>query len=56
MMTPRRLVVIKAREEAAKTTQGEPDSALINRVVSWVLSPISARKIVKNVDVKTGRK
>lgn len=49
-------MVINAKAEPAKTTQGEWDSALINSVLIWVLSPISARKIVVKVEKKTGRK
>ena len=50
--TPNKLVVIKALPAPKNTTQGLWDSAVINKVVIWVLSPISARKMVKNVEVK----
>ena len=50
--TPSKLVATSAAAAPAKTTQGDWDWALISRVASWVLSPISARKIVKNVEPK----
>ena len=51
--TPNKLVVTSAAPDPKNTTHGDWDSALINRVDSWVLSPNSARKIVKNVEPKT---
>lgn len=56
METPNKLVATRAKAEPAKTTQGDLDSALINKVLSWVLSPISAKKIVRKVEKKTERK
>jgi len=53
--TPNRLVVTNAVPAPANTTQGEWDSALINRVVTWVLSPSSAKKMVIKVEKKTDR-
>lgn len=41
-----------AAADPKNTTHGDCDSALINRVDSCVLSPISARKMVKNVVAK----
>lgn len=53
--TPIKLVVIRAKAAPKKTTQGASDSAVINRVVSWVLSPISAKKMVIKVEPKIPR-
>lgn len=50
--TPNRLVMISAVPDPKKTIQGDCDCALINRVDSCVLSPISARKMVTNVVAK----
>lgn len=51
--TPNRLVVTKAEPAPRKTINGFWDSAVMSRVVSWVLSPISANKIVRKVEVNT---
>lgn len=51
--TPNKLVVTSAAADPKNTIHGDWDSALINKVDSWVLSPNSARKIVKNVEPKT---
>jgi hypothetical protein len=56
METPSRLVAMRARADPKKTTQGDRDSALISRVLSWVLSPISAKNMVKKVEAKIDRK
>jgi hypothetical protein len=56
METPRRLVAMRARADPKKTIQGDRDSALIKRVLSWVLSPISAKNMVKKVEAKIDRK
>lgn len=56
METPNKLVAVNAKADPQKTIQGDRDSALINSVVNWVLSPISAAKMVKKVEKKTGRK
>ena len=53
--TPIKLVVIRAKAAPKKTTQGESDSAVMRRVVSWVLSPISAKKMVIKVEPKIPR-
>ena len=53
--TPIKLVVIRAKAAPRKTTQGASDSAVISKVVSWVLSPISARKMVIKVELKIPR-
>jgi len=50
--TPNKLVVTSAVPAPRKTTQGLWDSAVINIVVIWVLSPISAKKMVKKVEAK----
>ena len=47
---------MRARADPKKTTQGDRDSALISRVLSWVLSPISAKNMVKKVEAKIDRK
>lgn len=39
-----------------KTIQGASDWALMSSVVTWVLSPNSAKKMVMKVDRKTRRK
>lgn len=54
--TPTRLVDINARAAPRKTITGLWDSALINSVATWVLSPNSAKKIVIKVDKKTPQK
>lgn len=54
--TPMRLVLIKAVPAPKKTIQGAWDWALISSVVTWVLSPSSAKKIVINVEPKTRQK
>ena len=51
--TPSKLVVTKAIAAPAKTIHGDCDSALINSVVTWVLSPSSAKKMVMNVEQNT---
>lgn len=51
--TPIRLVQIKATAAPVNTNQGEWDSAVINKVATWVLSPISAKKMVIKVVPKT---
>lgn len=51
--TPKKLVVTNADPAPANTTQGEWDSAAISRVVTWVLSPNSASRIVTKVVAKT---
>ncbi len=51
--TPIKLVAIKADPAPKNTTQGAWDSAAISRVAIWVLSPISARKMVKKVEANT---
>ena len=56
MNTPIKLVVTKAAAAPAKTIQGDCDSALMNNVANWVLSPISERKIVRKVELKTVQK
>jgi hypothetical protein len=47
---------MRARADPKKTTQGDRDSAVISRVLSWVLSPISAKNMVKKVEAKIDRK
>ena len=54
--TPIRLVVIRALPAPRKTIQGAWDWALINSVVTWVLSPSSARKMVIKVEPNTRQK
>jgi hypothetical protein len=51
--TPSRLVAIRAKLAPSKTLNGEADWALISMVASWVLSPISAKKMVKKVESQT---
>jgi hypothetical protein len=51
--TPTKLVAIKAAPAPTKTLRGDRDWAAINIVANWVLSPISAKKIVINVDSQT---
>ncbi len=47
------LVSTSARAEAANTTQREAPPLAAERVASWVLSPISARKMAANVEKKS---
>ncbi len=54
--TPIRLVLIKAVPAPRKTIQGAWDWALMSSVVTWVLSPSSAKKMVMNVEPKTRQK
>jgi hypothetical protein len=51
--TPTKLVAIKAVPAPNKTLRGDRDWAAINMVANWVLSPISAKKIVMKVDSQT---
>ena len=51
--TPNKLVAMSAVAEPRNTIHGDWDWALSKRVDSWVLSPNSARKMVKNVEPKT---
>jgi len=46
-------VAIRALPAPKNTIQGASDWALINNVVTWVLSPNSAKKIVMNVEANT---
>lgn len=54
--TPIKLVAMRARAAPRNTTIGDRDSAVINSVANWVLSPISAKKMVTNVEAKTAEK
>lgn len=54
--TPIKLVATRAKAAPKNTTIGDRDSAVIKRVANWVLSPISAKKIVTNVETKTAEK
>ena len=47
---PRKLANTSAEEEPKKTANGLFEVPLIVKVASWVLSPNSAIKTVKNVD------
>ena len=47
---PRKLAKISAEEDPKNTANGLFDVPLIVKVASWVLSPNSAMKTVKNVD------
>ena len=47
---PRKLAKTSAEDDPRKTANGLLDVPLIVRVASWVLSPNSAIKTVKNVD------
>ena len=47
---PSRLAKTSAEEDPRKTANGLLDVPLIVKVASWVLSPNSAIKTVKNVD------
>ena len=47
---PSKLAKTSAEEEPKKTANGLFEVPLIVRVASWVLSPNSATKTVKNVD------
>ena len=51
--TPTKLVAISAVPAPSKTLRGDRDWAAINMVANWVLSPISAKKIVIKVDSQT---
>ena len=51
--TPTKLVAIKAVPAPTNTLKGDRDWAAINMVANWVLSPISAKKMVINVDNQT---
>jgi hypothetical protein len=51
--TPIRLVAINAKPEPSSTLRGAWDWAVINKVANWVLSPISAKKMVIKVEMKT---
>ena len=51
--TPNNVVQTNADPAPKNTTQGACDSALINRVVTWVLSPNSATKMVRKVVKKS---
>jgi hypothetical protein len=50
--TPTKLVLINAKADPQKTTQGLWDWALMSNVATWVLSPNSAKKIVTKVEAK----
>ena len=47
---PSKLAKTSAEEDPKKTANGLFEVPLILKVASWVLSPNSAKKIVKNVD------
>ena len=47
---PSKLAKIRAEEEPKKTANGLFEVPLIVKVASWVLSPSSAIKTVRNVD------
>ena len=47
---PRKLAKTRAEEEPKKTANGLFEVPLIVKVASWVLSPSSAIKTVRNVD------
>ena len=47
---PSKLANIRAEEDPKKTANGLFEVPLIVRVASWVLSPSSATKTVRNVD------
>ena len=47
---PSKLAKTRAEEEPKKTANGFPEVPLIVKVASWVLSPSSAIKTVRNVD------
>ena len=47
---PSKLANIRAEEDTKKTANGLLEVPLIVRVASWVLSPSSAIKTVRNVD------
>ena len=47
---PRKLAKIRAEEDPRKTANGLFEVPLIVKVASWVLSPNSAIKTVRNVD------
>jgi hypothetical protein len=51
--TPTKLVAISAVPAPNKTLSGDFDCAAINIVANCVLSPISAKKIVKKVESQT---
>ena len=48
---PSKLATTSAEEEPKKTANGLFEVPLIVKVASWVLSPNSAIKTVKNVDI-----
>ena len=47
---PSKLAKIRAEEDPRKTANGLFEEPLIVKVASWVLSPSSAMKTVRNVD------
>ena len=51
--TPSKLVLINAKAAPVKIMKGLLNSALINTIVTCVLSPNSANKMVKKVEKKT---
>ena len=48
---PSKLAITSAEEEPKKTANGLFEVPLIVKVASWVLSPNSAIKTVRNVDI-----
>ena len=53
MRHPNKLVATSAVDAPANTIQGAWDSAVISKVATWVLSPISDKKMVKKVEPNT---